>query len=1229
VTWGLKMKDFLQLPTLLKTTDELIDGSLKKFLNDSEKLDETKFSLNNLRSLYLKDKNKFIQIVDELALRGFLFYIEKPNNIIPSGQVSLDTYIYTTENQQLYQKIDFQKLGISGFLLRFNIETDTFFNKIPLDGFTRINSNIDKTLLQDELIKAGFKIIDQNSEYEEDIENIEEFSSNNVNDVEVEDGFTENIFRQFRGYCKKNNIQKLFQITEKHLEDFLSYPGVGVGEIEAIKQRIDSLKNRTYDESDDFVIEKMEGEQTEVAIQDVFPEHRFSLFNVYCKENELEKIRDISINHLNDFGSKKGVGVGKVDAIKQRLVEHFNSSINKNEHTTDKIENLFKGNEYLLFLKYCHLNNIESVQDLDNLHLQEFSQMRGVGFSRVEAVRERLNKILDRRGLNSSIVKKNKTLKFGIAFKELQINSIFTENKFNLFKEFCAKKGIVTLEQITEQHLDDFSEFSMVGKKKHQEVLKVLNNYIESENNESYIFESGEIYEVIKEIEIDKLLKFLNYPIQINNTYKLKDIEGKEIKELAGIEQPALLIELSNRLKKQQAPDELIVGISKTLNDREYGVLKHRYGLNETLEEVGNHFGVTRERIRQIQIKAVKRLVSYLKTNNFYMILRLITSKETFITKEKLVNLVGLENEFLVNFFIQEKLFFKYYKKLDIFFFNEETSINFEVIDNVLDELPETFNIYEYQQQLEDALETIGILNPSLEVIEKLIMSVNYKKQGEVFSKRKMRNNDVLSYLFKHYIKGSLRIDEEGFNKLEQLAKRHLDAEVGVNIRSVDARLRDTENVILVDRLTFQYFNSEDFDTSIIDKIEMFLNEKFEFKDVVNAEEIFNHFKPELEKMGINNKYHLYSLIRYFLDEKFIIGHGNTLNIFKNQKSKINIEDRFVTFMRNQGGLCSKDQLLEILSPLYKIDLVISSSKLILPWGINHAILIENLGLTVEIKNQLIVFFEKCLNEGYSTANFIFKEMMFDRKMSKVLKDLGIDEPNKIAAIVKYLLPKVKGHTNYLYIEGSGFETFDKVIKSKFTQETSRNEIKDFVKEYGYKEMMAAAVLKNLLEDKVYIEIDVDLLYPSKLLEIDSSALKEIKSFADESINNQEYLSLSNLKGYRRKLPSIQFRWNPHLLNSVLQSCGYRQIRKIYNDYRYDKVIVVKNESPIKSFEDLIYFVVKNEYSGNNHEVNIYDFLAEKGILREHLHAHKKVLPYEIKSSEKFIIDELGFVTLR
>ena len=65
----------------------------------------------------------------------------------------------------------------------------------------------------------------------------------------------------------------------------------------------------------------------------------------------------------------------------------------------------------------------------------------------------------------------------------------------------------------------------------------------------------------------------------------------------------------SHQLLKEQVEDVL-----ETLSEREAKVLQLRFGLEDgrsrTLEEVGKDFGVTRERIRQIEAKALRKFTS-------------------------------------------------------------------------------------------------------------------------------------------------------------------------------------------------------------------------------------------------------------------------------------------------------------------------------------------------------------------------------------------------------------------------------------------------------------------------------------------------------------------------------------------------------------------------------------------------------------------------------------------
>ncbi len=67
--------------------------------------------------------------------------------------------------------------------------------------------------------------------------------------------------------------------------------------------------------------------------------------------------------------------------------------------------------------------------------------------------------------------------------------------------------------------------------------------------------------------------------------------------------------------------NEDIDGVLKTLTPREEAVIRLRFGLYDgrchTLEEVGSEFNVTRERIRQIEAKALRKLRHPVRSNKF------------------------------------------------------------------------------------------------------------------------------------------------------------------------------------------------------------------------------------------------------------------------------------------------------------------------------------------------------------------------------------------------------------------------------------------------------------------------------------------------------------------------------------------------------------------------------------------------------------------------------------
>ena len=110
----------------------------------------------------------------------------------------------------------------------------------------------------------------------------------------------------------------------------------------------------------------------------------------------------------------------------------------------------------------------------------------------------------------------------------------------------------------------------------------------------------------ISEEKVAEIQKIAQEPISLENPVgEEEDSKMADFIEDESVKSPVEMA-TQNLLREQ------LLGVIETLTPREQKVIRLRYGLDDshprTLEEVGKEFNVTRERIRQIEAKALRKL---------------------------------------------------------------------------------------------------------------------------------------------------------------------------------------------------------------------------------------------------------------------------------------------------------------------------------------------------------------------------------------------------------------------------------------------------------------------------------------------------------------------------------------------------------------------------------------------------------------------------------------------
>lgn len=1084
-----------------------ISTEYKKLI--SEEIDG-KVDLNYIRELYKKDKNIFYKLINEISLRGGKFIVIKEQNILKNINFETTDFLFKEVDEFKVKEINFEEYLLGNFIGIFNVNSDMFFNFIPIDGFKVLNKNINLKSLKEEFIRLGFEILTKEKFEEKYIDK----------DINLD-----------------NNLSKESQCEFKDEEINLIY------EFDEVISKVDEcIKNK--------------------EIENVFVENKDKLFLEFCNRNNMKFISDINGLKINDFSKCKGIGIGKINRVMDKFKNMIDNTDEKNDLISkleeldllnENIKNVFKQE---IYLKQCISRNKVVLYDILDDIKHNFKNVSHIGAKKAKLIELDIIKFIEER----------------IRIKNLKDNF-----KIHIKEEWFEK---IKYKKISEL----------------REIFKINIEFGDLDNK------------VIEEIQDTELSYY-----EIDDDLKLD------------------FIKLINNINGLESVNTIIKQNIEKVKEKELEILKERYILGKTLEEIGNKVGVTRERVRQLLKKETNNLNKRLLENKIIESIYLTFIDDTYINIDDVISVIDDELSIGVKVFIElnQEIIFNDMEIIAAY----KSEYLLELNKEILEVLGKNFIIDEKLDEISQIYEIVGFKNLEKYKIEKHLIKLGYKKVGKFFTLEPFSLINGYEETLRYGFNSSVNLENEEIRFKEKYKEIFEEDISDKSIRSIEARIVSCRNILCINSKEYIHIDNLYIAKSVINLIEEFTDKMLEKVKVTTAQDILKEYNVELEQLDIKNKYKLYSIIKFYYDDKYSTGKGNSMSITYLEESNIlkRTRDEVIeeVLLQNEYAI-KKNDLLEIVKwDSNKLEDTISKSDKIIKIA-KYITLANNKLITYKVISKLKEVIEDSLRKyGAVSTGYVFLKGMLDTNIYEVFSKYNVKSGEDIASLLKSIDKRLKGHTNILSINDSNINSISDVIINKFSSTHKKEEIRVFLKELGYKEVSIGNILNKIIDEKEYYPIsNFDITYKSNIESIDKNIINEINNFLQEEFGDSEYLVVNNILGLRRRLikrvGNIEFTWEPELVCSLANNDEYRLIKRIYYDcvHGTDRSILVKNNSDIDRFDKLVKHIIQNEYQGVKHIDSIYKFLCDKGIIYNNLKSG--TMPYEILTSDLFSIDEVG-----
>lgn len=796
--------------------------------------------------------------------------------------------------------------------------------------------------------------------------------------------------------------------------------------------------------------------------------------------------------------------------------------------------------------------------------------------------------------------------------KEYKVNNI-NNSKLNLFlNRFPNSKGLYSLtgfQAVTIKMVNELKDFlDTANEVNESELLKEISGFISKDEiniNQgikvlytlsrikkklltkfycvqyySYLRDKviceEDIYSIILKIDKgydDVTLNFVikdNFLLDIlmtNGINNVKDLKALSLSSLLvifseDIDKYILCFKDMNKALNVQRIDEF-KNFYAILKPKQIEVLKMRLGFEDkpilTLQEISEKINLTRERIRQIELIALEKLKKYVVNYEIIIVqiyFSLLQKGKKYVAKSAFSHLI---NNPEIELFMQIAMSFpsaliKYDKELKIIYNSNQNSVD-EII----------------QEQLNSYGDVVAIKDKvSIDEFEKTLLEQNYHEyQNGIYLKSGYTRKEMILDLVDELFPNGYHIGkEEDYNKLAlKFNEVYGEDNELMSKRAVTAYFNNNYNdysYCLVDRGTYKKREycaklSNELKSQIYSYI--LLNQP-----TIQYISIFEHFKLELQKIGVGNYYYLKGLLDVDLPSEFnakrdYIQVGNTkLTSTSNILNFIHSFDGIFTFEEIKSRFEGvKDYVLynSLYSEANNNGLIWLSSK--------KFVYFKNLLISQSIIDQLLAYIDDLfvsLNTLVLSVKKIYSNLSLTNKT--LLKNLKvIADPFSLFSLIKEVA-KNKYFCNRPLISLEDEQNLNQQIAIKKCAEKLDSFNFDLIKRYqkllGLSPLYSYLNFMENLSDE-FVQIDINTMVKKEKADFDDTFIHDFATKLEAIFTKFKVINTQTFNGYKM-FPSCKYNWNKYLFVGIVRT---------YFTTKY----IVKNTSNFYNDTDFIISIIE------------------------------------------------------